>query len=156
STTSSDVKFYVELLEVRPRPAGRSKNLGDVVSVGKGEHSRRVRDWLGPRWQVLCDCRHGHLHPGVFGQCAPPNERHARTWGSDLAHILEGRYPITEEHHAEGRDQQIVFVQRGSGGISLPPNDICNAGGSCSSFTLSQHRRGDVQSHNVAGWTYGS
>jgi ABC transporter substrate binding protein len=135
-----DIKVHVEFLEARRRPAGRGEHLGHVVSIGKGEHSGSVRDRLRPRRQVLRGCSHRHLHPRIFGQRAPARERHARIRSGSAAHIGERRHPIAEEHHSEGRDQQIVFVQLGRGGIGLPPIDIGDAGGARAPFTLSKHR----------------
>jgi hypothetical protein len=72
------------------------------------------------------------------------------------AHIGERCHPITEEHHSEGRDQQIVFVQRGRGGIGLPPIDIGDAGGARAPFALSKHRPGNVQPRHAAGGSHGA
>jgi hypothetical protein len=58
------------------------------------------------------------------------------------AHIGERRNPVVEEHHSEGGDQQIVFVQRGRGRIDLPPIDIGDAGGARAPFTLGKHNLG--------------
>jgi hypothetical protein len=103
-----------------------------------------------------CAAANRHFHPRVFGQRTPAHERHARVRSGGAAHIGERRHPVAEEHHSEGRDQQIVFVQRGRGRIGLPPIDIGDAGGARAPFTLSKHWPGNVQPRHAAGGTYGA
>jgi hypothetical protein len=60
-----------------------------------------------PPGQVARDRVHRHFHPRVFARRPKAQECHSRARAGGAAHVGEGRHRVAEEHHAEGRRQQI-------------------------------------------------
>src|SRR5262249_4157791 len=83
----------------------------------------------GGRWRETAFI--GTSIHGFSASARQHTKRHSRARAGGTTHVGKGSHGVAEEHHAEGRRQQIVCVQRGRGGIDLPPSDIGNAGSIC-------------------------